>query len=496
MRRLAWGLLAGLVLLEAAAGAEDPVAEEAALTEELALTQEAPAPLSGLAAVPAVSPPRAPALPEPTRLALGEHGELWVLERHALPLAQLEISFAWPGAVASTEDQLAAGLAGALLGTGSDARGAEALAVAMDALGASWDLGMSGARLWASLSVPSENLAPALEHLVEALGATHFSRRETRRVVKRWADWKAETHLDIRRIHRRALNHAWFPEGHPSRHSASVAEVRALRAQDAEALVQRTLAEGQLRVVAVGDVQAEALAALLNARLGALGGPGAPARLSEPELTPKLWLVDRPGFSAAELSVMSPGLSREDPDYPLAALLMTVIGGTFTSRLVQDLRETRGLVYTLSAETDAWSGTGRTRVDMELATEQLLEALEVVEGHLDQLVLGGITEEELALARGVLLSEVGAQLETNGSAAAWLSDLAVRGSSVAADQAALARVEAATPAELDALAARLFAPEGRVWVITGDRDLLEPALERAGRVPDRLVSARIVSEER
>ncbi|MCK6525557.1 hypothetical protein L6R49_29475, partial [Myxococcota bacterium] len=83
-----------------------------------------------------------------------------------------------------------------------------------------------------------------------------------------------------------------------------------------------------------------------------------------------------------------------------------------------------------------------------------------------------------------------------GSMASWLVDLARRGQSVAQQDEGLRRLLAASPADVDRVAARLLAPERRAWVIAGDRVVIEPQLEQAGRDLDRIVSAEVLAEER
>ncbi|MCB9763382.1 MAG: insulinase family protein [Alphaproteobacteria bacterium] len=453
---------------------------------------EEPVPI-GIPEVPDPAPPRLPAVAE---VQLSGGAPVWVLSRRAVPLVRFEISLTWPGTEAGTHDELAAALASTVLQAGTKRRSGAELSAEMDHLGARWGLGVSTARLWAEVEVPTGDEAPALDLLVEALTECAWRRRPTRLAARRWASWREDIYLDLRRIHRRGLNHAWFPEGHSSRHTATPAELRHTDASDVRHLVERLLAEGRLQVAVVGDITPDAALALLEPRLAGLGGSLEPAPIAPVPATARLWLVDRPGFEAATFSVLTPAPARDDPAWPLARLLVELTAGGITSRMVADLREQQGLTYSVAGWLESWRGSGRIQFGAEVPAARTAEALLAMEGHLDRLAAGGVTAAELRAARNALIVTEGRRFATTASTTGWLGDVMVRRSTLAIEQQRLDALSTATPADVDALAAGLLAPEGRVWVITGDRAVIEPQLEAAGRVPDRIVSARILAEER
>lgn len=445
--------------------------------------------------VPPVSDATPPKLPDPELRALSSGATLAVLERPGLPLVHVELSVAWPGSTASEEDQLAAGLASTLLAAGTTERSGEALAAAMDRLGAHFDVGVSTSRLWVDLNVPVAGLEAGLDLVAEVVHASTFPRREGRQEANNWADWREDVHLDIRRAHARALNHSWYPPGHPSRYSASPAEIRRVRAADARDLVQRIVREGRAFFAVAGAVDADALLPGFERRFGGLVGTGWTTEAPPVDPSTRLWLVDRGGFDAAELTVMLPAPHRGAPDEPLAALLMELAAGGFTSRMVSDLREARGITYSVYGDYERWSDSGRFVVEVEVPAERVTEARNAIADNLERLAAGGVTDDELRRARNALMLRAGRALQTNRQAAAWLGELTLLGLDVASEQAQLEALERATTADIDALASTLCDPARQVWVITGDRDVIEPLLEAEGQVPDRILSAQALSEE-
>lgn len=434
--------------------------------------------------------PRPPTLPSPRWSALEGGAEVVVLERPELPLQRVELWVAWEGAQAPLGEQLAADLVGEALRGGTRLRSGAELAGAMDALGAVWDVGMDPSHLWAWVEVPAPGVAQAVALLGEAVTRSAYLRGPVRRERARWVAWLEDLPWELRQLHRRAENHAWFPATHPSRQDVRAQDLRALPPGRVQALVERTLAQGRARVLAAGAVPTEVLLPSLEAAWGRLRGTqeATPA----PQVKPRraLWLVSRGGFDAALVSVMTPGLPHTDPRAAQADLLVELLAAGFTSRLSQDLREARGLTYGVYGEHNQSPQAGQVLVHLEAPTERAVEALLAIHTHLDRLVEGGVGALELRRARSTLLFAAAQRFLSNAGALAWLGEWVPWGldpMQEAAHGEALAR---STPAELDALARALFAPERRVSVLTGDREVLEDALLEAGQVPDRILSAK------
>lgn len=462
-------------------------------------------PLSAWAGPPAALldvAPQAPALPVVTQGRLSGGAGVHVIERPALPLQRVELRVGWAGLEAPAADQLAAGLVGEVLRGGTRQRSGAELAQALDRLGASWDLGMSLTHLWAWVELPVEGVDQALALLAEAVLESRYARGPARRHRARWASWLEDLSWDLRRVHRRAENHAWYPPGHPSRITSQPQDLRQLSLGRVRPLVERVLAQGQADLIASGALSAEALLPLLEARFGGLQGtqPAVAAPPARPRAA--LWLVGRSGFDAALVTVMLPGLARTHPDTPLAELLVELLASAFTSRLSLDLRERRGLTYGVSGELEQGPLDGRVLIYLEAPTERAVEALVAIHGHLDALAgaladaAGAVQPDELRRAQRSLLFNAGVQLSSNAGAARWLGGLVGWGLDPGLETARWQALLQATPTDLHRVAAQLCARAGRVSVLTGDREVLEAQLLAAGLAPDRLISARALATGR
>ena len=447
--------------------------------------------------LPTPSAPRAPRLPEVKSSTLSGGAKALILTRPEIPLVAVSARVVWPeGATATGEAQRDGWLVNALLGTGTKVRDGGDLEAALDSVGAFWGLTFGAEGLAIELEVPLGGEDAALALLAEAVLQADFRRREVRRVSRDWRDGYAVLPYDIRELHDRAVNHLLVPADHPHRAWDIAGDQRGLRAGRAEALLADVLRRGQATVSVVGALgEAEALA-LVERHLGALSGRegAAPTPVYDPGVG--TWLVDRPGFASAMISVSSPGLSRYDPDVPLAQALIDTLAATFTSRLMTELREVRGLTYGVNGW--IWSGDaqGRLVVAVDVPEGKVAEAMGVIEAFLNVAFAGGVTAEELRRAQAGAAQRTAQRMLLTGSMAPWLVELERRGLSLAQHEEDLRRLLAATPADIDRVAARLLTPERRAWVVAGDREVIEPQLEQAGRPIDRIVGAEVLAEER
>jgi len=104
----------------------------------------------------------------------------------------------------------------------------------------------------------------------------------------------------------------------------------------------------------------------------------------------------------AHLMIGVPGVSRHDPRRPALSVLSTALGGGPSSRLFQQIREERGLAYSVYSATGSYADAGTLAVYAGCGPERLGEVATVVRGVLADVAANGLTTAELARARGSL----------------------------------------------------------------------------------------------
>src|SRR6201996_3833844 len=167
-------------------------------------------------------------------------------------------------------------------------------------------------------------------------------------------------------------------------------------------------------VSVAGDCTHDAVAADVQQRFAGTTGGVAPARAAPGPDTIALDVVRR-STEQAHLIYGARSVSRFDERRWSLAVLNHVLGGGWSSRLFQKVREQRGLAYSVWSERSAYQDSGSLAVVVGTAPEHVDEVLRIVQAELELLAADGITERELTVAKGNLRAEMLLSGEDSGA---------------------------------------------------------------------------------
>jgi predicted Zn-dependent peptidase len=143
-----------------------------------------------------------------------------------------------------------------------------------------------------------------------------------------------------------------------------------------------------------------------------------------------------------------------------------VLGGGISSRLFQEVRERRGLAYSIWSERVHYDEVGTMSVSVGTAPEHAREVLSLVNGELDRMGEAGLTARELAVAKGHLRAETLLSLEDSGARMSRIgSSLLLHGQVLEVDEV-LSKVDAVTLDDVAAVATEL-ADQSRTLSVVG-----------------------------
>jgi len=264
---------------------------------------------------------------------------------------------------------------------------------------------------------------------------------------------------------------AMFP-GHPLGREVlgTAASVAALGRDDIQAFFDHHYRAANLVVAAAGDLDHHRLADDLEARFAARTGGTAPER-SAPHGAPDRRAVQHRPTEQVHLVLGMRCPGRHAPERWPLAVLNHALGGGISSRLFQEVRERRGLAYSIWSERTHYHEVGALTVSVGTGPEHAGEVLALVHAELDRIGAEGITERELAVAKGHLRAETLLALEDSGARMSRIgSSLLLHGDVLEVDEV-LAKVGAVTLADVAAVAGAL-AEETRTLSVVGP---VEPA---------------------
>jgi predicted Zn-dependent peptidase len=239
-------------------------------------------------------------------------------------------------------------------------------------------------------------------------------------------------------------------------------------------------------IVMAGDVEPKELQAALDTRLGSWQGEQ-PAPPELPLLTtpppPRLVLIDRPEAPQSVLFMVRPLTTPvDDSERSLRHSLETVLGGTFTSRLNQNIREEHGYSYGANCWMSEHGDQHLLWAAAAVQAEHTGAALGEFKNEFDAIATGDLSAEELTKALSTQRHRLVTAGSTTSAVAATLEGIVVDGRPLDAVHRALASIDQTTLEQVNEYAASsgIFAWDSLLVVIVGDSATVTPQLEAAG----------------
>jgi zinc protease len=270
---------------------------------------------------------------------------------------------------------------------------------------------------------------------------------------------------------------AWYPAvfgAHPYGRSPTEEDLRRIEVQDMREFHARHLQACRAKVSVVGAVsraQADRLVTELLSRL-----PGDPSGRCDPlpplpEVQPLQAPVEiRIPFNSAQAHVLigQPGLRRNDPDHlPIVVGNYILGGGGFVSRLTHEVRDKRGLSYSVNSSFSPGLQVGGFWVGLQTRPDQAQQAVDVVRAELSRFVAEGPTDAELQAAKDNLIGGFALRLDSNRRILDNVASIAWNDLPLDELNTWTTRVQRITREDIRAAFARKLQPQRMVTVTVG-----------------------------
>lgn len=409
--------------------------------------------------------------------------KVWLVESPTIPMVDIQVSF---DAGSRREDPRQAGLATALSMMSAKGIQAAGKLPAMDenALGEAWaDLGASleagaGKDSFSyslrSLTAP-DLLGRAVDLASRQMAAPSLPADVWQRERARWAAAIAESNTRPGTVAGRAYNEAVFGT-HPYGVRSTEQTLARIDVKDLQAFQRRMFQACRAKVSVVGAVdkaQADALVTQLLSRLPKDDGQGCQPLPAVSEVPPLQAAQDiRIPFASAQAQVLigQPGIKRNDPDF-LALLVGDHIlgGGGLVSRLMEEVREKRGLTYGVSSSFSPGLHAGAFTVSLQTRPDQAEQARQVAHETLAKFVAEGPTEQELRDAKDNLIGSFALRIDSNRKLLANVANIAWNDLPLDYLDHWTDKIEALTVADVRSAMQRVIQPDRMVTVVLGEK---------------------------
>ncbi|WP_425099250.1 M16 family metallopeptidase [Tropicibacter sp. S64] len=402
----------------------------------------------------------------------------WLVEEPQIPFLALEIAFQGGASLDAPGKRGAINLMTALLEDGSGEMDARAFTDARDSLAASFDYEVSDDTLTISARVLSENRDEALALLRQSIIEPRFDADAIERVRAQVISGIRSDLRDPDAIAGAAWDKMVFGD-HPygSHLDGTVESVAALTRDDLIAAKAATMARDRVYIAAAGDITADELGPLLDALLGDLPETGAPMP-ADVAVQTEAGVTVVPFDTPQSVAIFGhAGIPRNDDDFFAAYVMNQILGGGgFEARLMDEVREKRGLtygVYSYIANKDhADLYVGR----VASANNRIAEATEVIRDVWTDVAQNGVTQDELDRAKTYLTGGYPLRFDGNARIAGILVGMQLEGLDPEYVNTRNARVEAVTLDDVKRVAARVLKPEALHFVVVGQPDGLETSV--------------------
>jgi len=436
---------------------------------------------------PELGPPPKVSLPPIVTRQLPNGLKLMIVEQHELPLADF-VLLVGSGSTADPANKPGiANLLSAMLREGTTTRKSLEIADQIAFLGIRLFPASSWESSTLSLHTPTAQLDSALALFADVALHPSFPANEFERVRKTQL-----TELLQLRDQGAAIASIAFPaiiygSAHPYGAPAqgTEASVKALTTGDLQSYYEANFRPNNATLIVVGDVTPAQVEQKINALFGSWQRADIhQLNYSEPPKsgTTTIFLIDKPGAAQSSFRIGAVGVPRSTRDYFALTVMNTILGGSFTSRLNQNLRETRGFTY----------GAG-SRFDMRRAAGPFLASAEIVTAKSDSALLefmkelNGIRQPvppaELSRAKRYLQLQLPGNFETTQQIAAALVPVALYGLPLDYFNNYVQNIEGVTQADVARVAQQYINPGSLAVVIVGDRKTIEQGLKSANVGP-------------
>ena len=337
---------------------------------------------------------------------------------------------------------------------------AQEIAETFDAMGAELNAATSRENTVLYARVPDHHVETALEVMTDMVFAPSFTEvDQEREVVLEEIAMYEDTPQE--------LVHDLFSEAVFGRHALGrpvigTADVIASVTRRVLSTYHRqTYAGGNVVIAAAGNVEHNKLMRMLQHAQSQQRPPAGGPRVRRP-----LVKAPPPGLRFAKkdteqyhVCVGAPGIARSDRRRFAASILDSILGGSASSRLFQEIREKRGMAYSVYSFASQYTDTGLVGVYLGTREENLSPCLEITGEQLADIAAGNLRDEEISRAKENLKGRIMLSMESTSNRMSRLGKALVTDTELLSFERIIAEIEAVEPEEVSELASLLFAPE-------------------------------------
>lgn len=396
--------------------------------------------------------------------------EAWLVEDKRVPMISLQLAFRGGSALDPKGKEGLSQMVAALLDEGAGSLDSQDFQRRLEDHSIRLGFSASTDNFGGNLTTLSQHRDEAFNLLRMALTVPRFDKGPRDRVESQIMSSIQSGLENPRRIASTAWYRAAYPD-HPYGRSAEGRRVsiKRLTKDDFETFVKQRLGLDRLVVAVVGDISADQLKPLLDKTFGGLRAKTDPIELPMVEAKVKgdVYIIPKK-IPQSVVTFGHGGIMRNDPDYYAAYVLNSIFGGGgLTSKLMEEVREKRGLVYSVSTALVSYHRSALMLGGAATMNERVGETIEIIKQEWAKLRDQGVSDESLADAKTFLTGSFLTQINSSGRMASLLLSIQLEDLGIDYMDKRNGYIEAVTQDDIKRVAERLLKPDALTFVIVG-----------------------------
>ncbi len=413
---------------------------------------------------------------QPKTLQLSNGLILLLLERHTLPIVNVEVLIKAGSSKDPKGKEGLVNLAAEMLTEGTETRNANLISEEIDFIGGRLSATANSDYSKVNLTILKKDVERGFSLLSDVLINPAFKEKEFERVRNEVLSSLIQQKDEPATIAEKAFEKLLFGE-HPYNHPPEGLEesLPSITRDDAVSFHKKYYIPNNAIIAIVGDVTEKEALSLLERYLGKEKWKKAELPTEDiskaSKLAKKLIKPINKDITQANIHIGHLGISRNNPDFYAAYVMNYILGGGgFSSRLMKEIRDNQGLAYSISSTLDSRFYSGTFKVIIQTKNENANKAVEGILKELERIRLEPVSDRELAEAKSYLIGSFPLRFDTNKKVVSQLTYVEYHGIGLDYFKEFTKKIEAVTKEDVLSVARKYIDPERYILVVVANQE--------------------------
>lgn len=407
----------------------------------------------------------------------------WLVEDHSIPLMSMRFAFDGGWANEPKDKQGATNFLAGMLDEGAGDLTSKQFQTLQNKLSMKVSFRARADQFYGTFQALTRNRDASVRLLTSALNEPRFDDVPFERIRQQIILNIRSDSQDPERIASKSWLQLMFADHPYGRNRRGTAEqVSALKPEDLKALTKRLFAKEGLKIAVVGDITPDELGKLLDQVFGPMPDKSGVEKIAEAKVKakPAVQIIER-NIPQSVIQFGHAGLKRDDKDFIPAYVLNFILGGGgFGSRLTEEIREKRGLTYSVYSYLSPYDHGALLVGGASTQNSRAGETIKIIRQELERMAKEGPTAKELADAKTYMTGSYALRFDTSQKIASQLLAIQIDNLGVEYVEKRNELINAVTLEDLKRLATRVLKPGELVMTVVGKPEGVEASEAKGG----------------